>query len=931
MSKELRYLFLLVLISLATQAYSQRLGLLPSTIKWKQLVDDSLRILYPAGEEENAKRVASLMLKIASLDPITMEGRYRPISVLLQPHTNISNGYVGLAPYVSEFYLQPNENPFALGSLPFQDLLAVHEYRHVQQVNAANTGISHIVKFIFGDLAFTGLYNLAIPNWYREGDAVYAETKYTMQGRGRLSNFTLPFRMKLMEGEEWNYYKVRNGSYKYFTPDHYPLGYLLVQYGNHLFGEATWDTIVREAPTFRHLFSPFSGGVMERTGYRNKHLYQHAMDWYREKWNAIKVPDINYPFVPLKEKDLENDYFDMTYPDVDGDGSIYASVRTFDHTPAIYKFSPDGKQKKIVSMGVQQDTYFDHSFHRIVWTEIRYDPRWLRKDKNVIVVYDEETTNEIFIEPVKGYFTPSLDQRGTRIVALHVDQKGIYNLKILDARSGSELITLPNPDNLYLGYPIWDEGEEGIIATARNKNGEMALVHQNIETGEIKQITHYSFHLLGRPQLQGDWILATSTLDELDQVYAIDRNEGIFYQVSGGNNAHYDPSWDPVQESIVCSQYDLKGKKLVRLPGLPRQWKMKNLDDGIKPVSGEPGIDLLALPAGERDFESKNYSPWFNAFNFHSWTVTADDPVWGAVVRSDNLLSNIAIALGYEYNRNSRAGGPYFDIEFGMWFPVLSFGISQTSREIRSVDDRLFRVSNDRFNVGIELPLFFSSGVYQQIVNLSSHYNYGLSRRRPFTPEYEDFGFNYLNHRMILINSRRRAYRQAVPTWGQRVDAIYSHEVKGVQISQLFLSGDLALPAMRPSHYLLVRGELLSQNLDEGSIQLSSPYAGARGFDEFIGKFQYTAGVTYGFPLLYPDIGIGNIFYTRRVRLQPFYDIAYTNAEEANYKWSRSAGLEAIVDFDFPPISVGLRYSRLISGFDGTPDRFEIFLPVERF
>ena len=72
-------------------------------------------------------------------------------------------------------------------------------------------------------------------------------------------------------------------------------------------------------------------------------------------------------------------------------------------------------------------------------------------------------------------------------------------------------------------------------------------------------------------------------------------------------------------------------------------------------------------------------------------------------------------------------------------------------------------------------------------------------------------------------------------------------------------------------------------------------------------------------------------FYTRRIRLQPFYDIAYTNAEEANYQWSRSAGLEAIIDFDFPPISVGFRYSRLISGFDGSPNRFEVFLPVERF
>ena len=128
-----------------------------------------------------------------------------------------------------------------------------------------------------------------------------------------------------------------------------------------------------------------------------------------------------------------------------------------------------------------------------------------------------------------------------------------------------------------------------------------------------------------------------------------------------------------------------------------------------------------------------------------------------------------------------------------------------------------------------------------------------------------------------------------------------------------------------------MRGELLYQDVSKGSLLLSSPYVGARGADVFIGKLQYRAGVTYGFPVLYPDIGIGNIFYTHRIRLQPFYDVAYTNATKATHQWTRSAGVECIVDFSFPPVSIGVRYAKLLSGFDGNPDRFEIFLPVERF
>lgn len=931
MSRGIYFLLLVIFTLVFHEGYTQRLGLLPPSTKWKQLRDDSLRIVYPDGLEDQAHRVASLMLKFAALDPITTKGRNKPITVLLQPHTNVANGYVGLAPYVSEFYLQPNENPFTLGSLPWADLLAVHEYRHVQQVNAANRGISHLGKVAFGELAYTALYNIAIPDWYREGDAVYAETKWTLQGRGRLSSFTLPFRMKMLEGEAWDFYKVRNGSYKEYTPDHYSLGYLLVQYGNHIFGESTWDSILQEAAQFKHLLSPFAGALKERTGGNTKELYSDAMTWYREHWQSRKANEINYPAVLVEERDVVNDYLDMNFPHVNDDGSIYTSITTFDHTTAIYKINVDGKRVKVVSMGLQQDSYFDYSAGKFVWTELKYDPRWSRKDRNIIVVYDEAKGNKRSIKPDKGFINPSLNKSANRIVALHVNHQGLYSLHILDAANGKLISEIPNPQNLYLGYPIWSADETEIISTARNNLGQMALVRQHISSGKIEFITHYSYAVLGRPVLHENWIFVSTSLDELDQVYAVDSKEGIFYKVSDGNHAHYDPAWDPVQDAIVSAAYHINGKKLVRHPGMPRNWRMQNLDKGIKHITGASEINLLGLSHDERKFDVSNYSPWNNVFNFHSLFVRADDPTWGIEVQSDNILNNISLAGGYEYNRNSRASGPYIDLQFGMWYPVLSLGVSQTSRRDETMGGTRVRQTNQRLNAGIALPLFYSSGVFQQNVVLSSTYNTGISKITPDVPEFEDLPFNYQTHRLILINSRLRAYRQPLPSWAQRADVMYSHEWNGVNIQQFYASGEFAFPAVKPSHYLLARGEFLSQEIGEGSIQLGSPYVGARGFDAFIGKKQYSSGVTYGFPIAYPDIGIGSILYTRRIRLQGFYDVAFTDAEESPFQWMRSAGVEGLIDFEFPPITLGLRYARLLSGYEGSPDRFEIFLPVQRF
>jgi hypothetical protein len=128
-----------------------------------------------------------------------------------------------------------------------------------------------------------------------------------------------------------------------------------------------------------------------------------------------------------------------------------------------------------------------------------------------------------------------------------------------------------------------------------------------------------------------------------------------------------------------------------------------------------------------------------------------------------------------------------------------------------------------------------------------------------------------------------------------------------------------------------VETEALRQDLSAGSLQLNHNFAGARGFPFVEGEEQYHFGVTYGFPIWYPDRGIGNIFYMKRIRLQPFFDYAYTNDPHAAGPDMRSAGAELVIDFAFPPVAVGFRYSRLLSGYDGSANRFEFFIPSQRF
>jgi len=163
-------------------------GNAPST-KWKQINTDSARIIFQIGLDSQAQRVASIVHYLAAEKPVSLGKQLKKISIVLQNQTTIANGYAQLGPFRSEFFMTPDFNNFNQGSIGWSDQLALHEYRHIQQFNNFNNGLSKLMKVVSGEEGYSLAINAAIPDWFFEGDAVYNETVLTKQGRGKLPLF----------------------------------------------------------------------------------------------------------------------------------------------------------------------------------------------------------------------------------------------------------------------------------------------------------------------------------------------------------------------------------------------------------------------------------------------------------------------------------------------------------------------------------------------------------------------------------------------------------------------------------------------------------------------------------------------------------------------------------------------------------------------
>src|SRR5262245_36208523 len=118
-------LFILSLLFVTTVS-AQQFGGNPPSLKWRQLNTDTARIIFPVGLDSQAQQVAAIVHRLSRTTLPTLGHSQRKINIVLQNQTTISNGYVGLAPFRSEFQLNPEQNSFELGSLPWTKTLAIH-------------------------------------------------------------------------------------------------------------------------------------------------------------------------------------------------------------------------------------------------------------------------------------------------------------------------------------------------------------------------------------------------------------------------------------------------------------------------------------------------------------------------------------------------------------------------------------------------------------------------------------------------------------------------------------------------------------------------------------------------------------------------------------------------------------------------------------
>jgi hypothetical protein len=213
-------------------------GTEPASVRWQQIHTEHFRVIFPTDAAHDGQRAANVLEYIYSKEGKTLNHQPAKIPVVLHNRTAFSNGFVSWAPKRSEWFLTPPQDNYAQDWL---EQLAVHEYRHVVQIDKLNQGITKALGFAVGQQAVGAISGL-LPMWFLEGDAVATETALTNAGRGRNPAFEMPLRTIALSGKYQKYDKALFGSYRDHVPNHYELGYQIVSWTRERYGAKTFET-----------------------------------------------------------------------------------------------------------------------------------------------------------------------------------------------------------------------------------------------------------------------------------------------------------------------------------------------------------------------------------------------------------------------------------------------------------------------------------------------------------------------------------------------------------------------------------------------------------------------------------------------------------------------------------------------------------------
>lgn len=918
-----------IIISNSLQAQFLQSGQDPASIKWKQINTANFQLIFPSAFEKEANRLANTLDYLYDHVSKSLNHKPKKISVLLHSQSTISNGMVTWAPKRMELYPTPAQDLYAQDWL---DQLAVHELRHVVQLDKLNQGITKIVSLLFGQQAI-GVVSGLLPRWFLEGDAVNTETALTSAGRGRTASFEMEMKAQVSSRNNlYSYEKALRGSYKDYIPDPYQLGYPMVAWTRKHYGEDVFSNVLTYTAQHPFVLFPFPLSLKKQIGLPSRKLYQATYTDLKQEWTKqiAQVPAVNYtPWNHPKKY-----YTNYRLPQYINDTTLLVVKSGIDQLTSFVLLYKNGEEKELYTPGNYSIDKLSSANGKFVWSEDIPDLRWDNRSFQCLKIGDIHTGLVKLLTSHTRYFAPSLSPDGSKIAVVEVGTNNDNYLVILNASTGNVLQRISSPENTFLQLPEWlSETEVVLVATS---NHGKSLETYDIRNNSWKTLTANTFRNITSQAKAGNYILFTGDYTGTDNLYAYNRKDSSTWQVTNAVYGITDATCATNNNTVFFAQYSSRGFDIVSSPIQTSNWTdLKHVVD-VSPRLYEASatqehFNFQDSVIPNKKYDVKNYSRLAHSINIHSWApfyydysnINAYNDVItpGFSILSQDKLGTCVSTAGYSYDH----GFSYIkaNMAYKALYPIINFSYSYGGQQgvSRTSGDPLPAFLNPELNLNTQVyvPLNLTRGKYITGLIPQINWQYQNELFYNYNSNVYSQGINYMSYSIYAYRYLKMSLRDLAPKWGASVMSTYSNTPFEITLlsSIWYVKGRVYLPGLLNHHSLRLSMGYQEQDpllyfFPINYLPFPRGYA-ARS------TYKLTAFTSdYSFPIVYPDLAIGPLAYIKRIRGNFFYDVALSQFKYRSNQqilWGNeqfsSVGFDLTADFHVLriifPINSGIR------------------------
>lgn len=637
-----KILFLLFLIPYAASAQFYVTGDDPGRLKWSYIESDNFKVIYPRGNDSLALIYGQCLEKVRI--PVSRSMGYLPcgpenalnrkMPVVLHTYFG-NNGSVAWAPRRMDLFAIPSS--YSPEPSPWYEHLAIHELRHVSQMQFGLTKTLKPGNWIFGQM-WNGLAAILYPGTANmEGDAVIAETALTRSGRGRTSDFLNYYRVAFDNGVYKKWGNWRFPSQKNYSPNHYALGYMCLGGMRYLYDspEIFGDAMKLAARNPLRLGAIYV--EMEKaSGKKFQDAFMEVCDTLGRLWRA--EADSRAPYIscePVQEDpELYTDYSSLIFV---GD-RIYAKKKGHLTAPVLVSIDRYGKERTISRLAAETSSLRLDNKGSLWWSENTVDERWSLKTGAVLRRLEGNKKEKIGRNALR--YNPMPSPYDNLLSTVRYDIKGGSSLDILD-NQGKSIASYAAPDTLQLVETVWLSGQD-IYASALSGNG-YGIYHINLDNGIWQSVLSPQPVMIKDLRTMGSELTFVSDRTGVNELYHFNpADESLTQKTSirhGGSNFCYSPDG----KYLYYTSLTMKGNLLFRTPvsGLMDRKAdftqyhhyalAEKLAEQEKELAAKAGEELFPADSVSEFSEARKYRKFPHAFNVHSWA-----PVYLSV---DNIMN----------------------------------------------------------------------------------------------------------------------------------------------------------------------------------------------------------------------------------------------------------------------------------------------------